>query len=94
VSKNIATPSGIKIGLRSSQLKELLGEPTKVDKNLFIYDLITRRKMTEKEITRAVQVLPEEQVRRYPYADVSRHIEAKIAGGRVEQVSVTMIETY
>ncbi len=94
VSRDIGTPSGIKLGLRSSQLKELLGEATKVDKNLLIYDLITKRRMTENEIARVVRVLPEEQVRRYPYADVSRHIEAKIADGQLEQVSITMIETY
>jgi len=94
VSKDIGTPSGIKLGLRSSQLKELLGEPKRVDKNLLIYSLNTRTRMTEDEIVRMAQVFPEKQVREDPYFDLTRHIEVEIADGQVEQVSVTMIETY
>ncbi len=94
VSKDIGTPSGLKLGLRSSQLKELLGEPTRVDKDLLIYDLNTETRMTEDEIARMAQVFSEETVRRNPYFDLTRFIEVEIADGQVEQVSVTMIETY
>ena len=94
VSKDIGTPSGLRLGLHSSQVKELLGEPTRVDKNLLIYHLKTRVRMTEDEIARVVQVFPEGQVRQYPYFVSTRWIEVEIADGQVEQVSVTMIETY
>ena len=94
VSRAIGTPSGIKVGLRSSQLKELLGEPTRVDKNLLIYHLSTRITMTEDEIARAIQFFPEEQVRRHPYFDSARHIEVEIANGQVERVTVARSETY
>lgn len=95
VSKEIGTPSGLRLGLRSSQVKELLGEPTRVDKNLLIYHLKTRMRTTEDDIAWMAQVFPEEQIRKdYPYYDVSRFIEVEIADGEVEQVSVTMIETF
>ena len=79
VAKDIGTPSGITLGLRSSQLKELLGEPTKVENNLLAYVLVTRMRMTEGD---------------YPYLDVSRFIEAEIADGQVEEVSITKLENY
>ncbi len=94
VSRDIGTPSGLRLGLRSSQVKELLGEPTKVDKNVLTYVLVTRMRTTEDDIAQMAQVFPEEQIRKYPYYDVSRFIEVEIADGQVEQVSVTMIENY
>jgi len=95
VSKDIGTPSGLTLGLRSSQLKALLGEPTRVDKNLLTYHLKTRMRTTEDDIAWMAQVFPEEQIRKYyPYYHVSRFIEMEIADGEVEQVSVTMIETF
>lgn len=77
VAKDIGTPSGITLGLRSSQLKELLGEPTRVDKNLLIYVLATERRITEDN----------------PNSLVGRFIEAEIADGQVEQVRITKLES-
>jgi len=77
VVKDIGTPSGITLGMRSSQLKALLGEPTKVDKNLLRYVLVTDMEVTETN----------------PNSLLGRFIEAEIADGQVEEVSITKLES-
>ena len=52
VSQNVATASGLRLGLTQKQLEEIAGKPTKSGAVTSKYEYLCRRKMTADEINR------------------------------------------
>ncbi len=92
VSKDIATGSGLKLGMTPAEIKALLGPPTDESPGFLGYEFHVERRLTEAEVERIEKRWPD--VRKYPYHDVSSSVEARFAGKRLKRLDLYRLVTY
>lgn len=93
VSHNLATASGIHLGLTKAELEKIEGTPTRATSTRYIYDYLCRRKMTEEEIE-GFKTANNWDVNKDPYFDRGSWLHAWYAGTRISRIEVGEIESY
>ena len=92
VSKDVATASGLKLGLTPAEVKSILGDPTDESIGFLGYEFHLQRKLTEAEIKEIELERP--SVRKYPYHDTSSSIEARFSDGILKRLDIIRFSTY
>jgi hypothetical protein len=92
VSKDIATVSGLKLGITPAEVKLILGDPTDEAPGFLGYEFHLQRKLTEAEISEIEIGRP--AVRKYPYHDISASVEARFADGILKRLDIIRFSTY
>ncbi len=92
VSKDIATESGVRLGMTASGIKAQLGPPTDESPGFLGYEFHVERRLTEAEVRRIEKRWPD--VRKYPYHDVSSSVEARFVGKRLKRLDLYRLVTY
>lgn len=93
VSRNLATASGIHLGLTKSELENFEGTPTRATSTRDIYDYLCRRKMTEEEI-KSFKTADNWDARKDPFFDRSSWLHVWYASARASRIEVGKIESY
>jgi hypothetical protein len=92
VSKDIATESGLKLGMTPAGIKAALGPPTDESPGFLGYEFHVQRRLTEAEVRRIEKQWPD--VRKYPYHDVSSSVEARFVGKSLKRLDLYRLVTY
>ena len=92
VSKDVATESGLKLGMTPAEVKSILGDPTDESTGFLGYEFHLQRKLTEREIRELEFTRP--FVRKYPYHDTSSSIEARFSDGVLKRLDIMKFSTY
>ena len=90
VSRDLSTPSGIRLGLSLQQLNKIVGKRTTTQRAVAHYELLCRQKMTSDEMKR----FPASEVAERPYFDVFSSVDAYLEGAGASRISIVKSETY
>ena len=94
VSRNVATASGLRLGLSKNELEEIAGRPTKVGSAASAkYEYLCRRKMTGEEI-KGFKDVNNWDVTSDPYFDRMSWIEVRYANSAASRLEIGRIESY
>lgn len=87
VSPDIATKSGLKLGMSKEDLMAIMGKPSKIidDNYFYLYDF--QSKMTPEEIKLIGSTS-------YPYFDVSSAVFAKFDKSKLIEITISKVESY
>jgi hypothetical protein len=90
VSRDLSTPSGIKLGLSLKQLNNIVGKRATTQRAVAHYELLCLQKMTPDEMKH----FPASGVAERPYFDVFSSVDAYFAGAGASRISITKSITY
>lgn len=93
VSENLATTSGLRLGLTKNELAELLGTPTKTGSASVKYEYLCRRKITEEEV-KGFKDVNHWDVSSDPYFDRVSWIEVRYVNSEASRLEIGRIESY
>jgi hypothetical protein len=93
VSQNLATASGLRLGLTKNELEEIAGRPMKVGPASAKYEYICRRKMTGEEI-KGFKDVNNWDVTSDPYFDRMSWIEVQYVNSAASRLEIGRIESY
>ncbi len=93
VSRNVATRSGLGLGLTQEQVHTKLGNPTKAGPVSAEYEYLCRRKMSDEEI-KGFKTGNHWDVTADPYFDRMSWINVRFMNGMVSRLEVGEIESY
>jgi hypothetical protein len=98
VARNIATSSGLRLGLTRAQVEGILGRPTAHDGDTLIYWNQVAKRSSPEELTRAREQYPKmtekEFHENYDEYYLSAYIEARFVNSRLSYLAVKKSETY
>jgi hypothetical protein len=98
VTKQLATASGLKIGLSSEQVKTILGAPNTDTPDKLVYYFGYRTKTSAEGLIRLRKDNPNltepEFHENFDYIDVEAYVEARFASGKVNYLAISRSETY
>lgn len=93
ISQNLATASGLRLGLTKNELEEIAGRPTKVGSASAKYEYLCRRKMTGKEI-KGFKDMNNWDVTSDPYFDRMSWIDVRYVNSAASRLEIGRIESY
>jgi len=82
VASDTKTNGGLKLGLTKAELLSLFGQPTKVDKNRYMFEWSSKRAMTEAELAKFKQPVED------AYWSVDDTVEVQLSDSRVIEFEV------
>jgi hypothetical protein len=93
ISQNLATASGLRLGLTKNELQGIAGRPTKVGSASSKYEYLCRRKMTGKEI-KGFKDGNNWDVTSDPYFDRMSWIDVRYVNSATSRLQIGRIESY
>lgn len=90
VSVALATESGIRLGLRETDLTKIVEKKPAVRQNTASYDFLCARKMTKIEMER----LFDDGARDNPYFDLTSQIQVRFSNGVASRIEIYKGESY
>ncbi|HET7208762.1 MAG TPA: hypothetical protein VFI95_19450 [Terriglobales bacterium] len=93
VSRNLATVSGLRLGLTKKELEKIAGRPTKDGTRSVKYDYVCRSKMTADEV-KGMKDVNGWDATSDPYFDRMSWIEVLYAHGAASRLDIGRIESY
>lgn len=98
ISANISTRSGLRLGMRTQEVKSILGIPSVATPQKLVYYFSFRKKTTRKVLAQLKKKYPNmsnmEIVKNFEYMDVEAYIEARFAFGKVNYLAISRSESY
>ena len=98
IRHDLATPSGLRLGLNRSQVEAILGKPTSVDENSITYWHQTKEKTSARDLERArkadTHISDKEFHEDYDYFVRSVWIVVKFKEGKTTYIGASKSETY
>ncbi len=93
VSRNVATTSGLRLGLTQNQLEQIAGKPTKSGSETSKYEYLCRAKMTPEEI-KGFKDANNWDVTNDPYFDRMSWIKVQYANSVASRIDIGRIGSY
>jgi hypothetical protein len=93
VSRNIATESGLRLGLTTQETEAVAGRPTERGSSTLKYEYVCRQKMTDEQI-RGFKTANNWDVTSDPYFDRMSWIKVNVSNSTGSHLEVGRIESY
>lgn len=93
VSQSLSTRSGLRLGLRQAQLKEIVGTSSTVEGSSLKYDYVCRQRMTDEEV-KSFKAVNNWDVTSNPYFDRMSWIEVHFTNAAASRIEIGKTDSY
>jgi len=98
VSASVSTASGLRLGIRPQEVRNILGNPNIATSKKLVYYCGYKKKTPAKALAKLRKEYPNmndaEFLKNFEYADGGAYIEARFAAGKLDYLAISKEETY